>query len=655
MTPEQASEVLAALAQRIAKFGPSFPEALQLFACAHLDDLVSRKGKPDPQVLQQAGLSRAPASDLFGLPAYAARIEMAHFLVRAPGLWTARAAEAASTAGDFPARVLGALTSIKEAAFDAPQAADRWKRLGLGAPDPAWMKLCDALSERFRQAMVCEICLGQGKYSCSSCNGQGGVLCLACKATGKVVDPAEGGKVLCSMCKGRGATACLICNGQKSIKCASCDGKKTRPGVAGGSYRWLVDLGLCDACEGEGSLFKSAAWPCPVCDGNGRLFDRFLKEYGRLPVWLRTREGRSLWNALRWLARHQSPDGSWETFGWSDHCKEPGCTAPSAKPADFDIGLTSLALVSFVSAGLGPDSDLELGRVPAGSVIRKAIGWLLAQQQPDGLISRVGPGKAPTSIKPVYENLMATYALFTAASSITPGEAFSERDKQALKEAAFRALKAALALQNKGAGWGYTPQAPSDSWVTSWGAAALLAAREAGVDVPRMSLAWITMWFDTCTDKKDFHLGYQPAQMGKVNLSGNETFLHHDTLSAFGGLMRMQIEGKPTGTVAAADKLVAMDLPNPDPLRRDFCYWYLGTTFLVQREQRKGSGWSAWSQAAVRESILLQQPLDTCTLGAWLPDDRWSPMGGKVYATAINALLLEQVQGLIPLKASKSK
>jgi len=374
-----------------------------------------------------------------------------------------------------------------------------------------------------------------------------------------------------------------------------------------------------------------------------------------MPLWIRNREGRSIFNALRWLARHQSPDGSWGTAGWSAACKEPGCTAPAARLPDLDIGVTSLALVSCVSAGLGPESDLELGHVTAGSVIRKAIGWLLAQQQPDGMIVRLTAAKAPTSIKPVFENLLATYALFTAANSITPGEAFTEREKQALKEGAFRALKAALALQNKGAGWGYTPQAPSDSWVTSWGAAALLAARDGGVDVPRINLQWITTWYDACTDKKDFHLGYAPAQMGKVNLAGNEVFLHHDTLSAFGGLMRMQIEGKATGTVAAADKLVTLDLPNSDPLRRDFCYWYLATTFLVQREQRKGTGWTAWSQAAVRESITLQQPLDTCTLGSWLPDDRWSLMGGKVYATAIGALLMEQVLGLAPAKASKSK
>jgi len=119
--------------------------------------------------------------------------------------------------------------------------------------------------------------------------------------------------------------------------------------------------------------------------------------------------------------------------------------------------------------------------------------------------------------------------------------------------------------------------------------------------------------------------------------------------------MRMQIEGKASNTVAAADRFVGTDLPNSDPMRRDFCYWYLGTVFQVQREQRKGTGWSQWSQSAARETISLQQMTDTCALGSWVPDDRWSSMGGKVYVTAVNALTMEQLLGLLPAKAAKSK
>jgi serine/threonine-protein kinase len=647
LTPDQEAEILSSLAKKMATLGSARVEALQMFVCAHLDDLLARKGKPDPQILTQAGLAKAPASDLWGPPASIARIEMAKFLVHPPGLWLTRAVELSSIAPDFPSRLLGSLCLIKDATFDAAQAVDRWKRVGAGAPDATWTKFCEAVAAGLKLSMTCEFCGGQGKYPCTACNSQGAVACPTCKGVGKAVDPAEGGLVTCPSCKGRRGAPCPLCSGQKSLKCAVCDGKKARTTLSGGNYRWLIDLGLCDSCEGEGSLFKASGWPCPACDGSGRLWESFLKEYSKLPAWIRTREGRGLYNSLRWLARHQAPEGFWGPTEWTAACREPGCTAfPSS---GLDVGMTSLGLATFLSAGLGPESDLQVGRVSVGSVIRKAIAWLLSQQQPDGSIVH------GSTVKPVYENLLAVYALFTAVASITPSEAFSDKDKAALKDGALRALKAALAVQNKGAGWGYTPMAPSDSWSTSWGAAALLAAREAGVEIPRINLQWIITWYDSTTDKKDFHLGYAPAQMAKVNLAGHEMYLHHDTLSAFGGMMRAQIEGKPSATVAIADKLVTFDLANPDPFRRDFCYWYLATSFLVQREKRTGSGWTAWSQAVLRESLTLQQTIDTCTLGSWLPDERWSPMGGKPYATAMNALLLEQVMGLVPTRAAKAK
>jgi hypothetical protein len=270
------------------------------------------------------------------------------------------------------------------------------------------------------------------------------------------------------------------------------------------------------------------------------------------------------------------------------------------------------------------------------------------------MIHFAGAGGKGASPKPLLEHLIATYTLYTALGAIAPGEAFTEKDKQALRDVALRALRAALTLQNRG-GWGAAPQAPGDSWVTSWGAAALLAARETGVEIQKGTFTALMQFYDAQTDRRDYHLEFSNQQRGKINLPGNETFLHHDTLSAFGGLLRMQIEGKASNTVTTADRLLATDLPNPDPLRRDFVYWYLGTVFQVQREQRKGTGWSQWSQAAAREELTLQQSVDTCALGSWVPDDRWGSAGGKVYATAVNALTLEQLLALVPAKAPKSK
>ena len=639
LTAEMHQAALVALAGQIAALGEAPLEAFHLFACAHVQEIQAKKGKVDPAAAAQARLAKAPVSELWGPAATVGRIEMAMLLSAPYGLRAARAAELAAGAADFPSKYLGALCSVKDPAFDAAAAQARWRKLAAEAPDAGWARYCESVADKIKAATTCEACLGQGRYPCPSCSAQGASVCGACRGTGYTVDP-DTGKISCTACKGRKMFACAGCNGAKGLKCAGCDGKKTRATLPGGHFRWAIDLGICPACDGTGSPFVLAAYPCSKCEGYGRILEDVAREYGRLPAWLKSREGRALFLGLRWLALHQSPSGAWECTKWHANCPDKGCDPAPA--GVLNLGTTSLGLLAFLNAGLGPDSEVELGGLPAGKVVRGAIEWILSCQQPDGAIVS---GK---TIKPVYEHLVATYALYVAAVQSVPGESFTEKDRSALREAAMRALKAALALQAKGGGWGYTAGAAGDTWVTSWGGLALLSAKEAGIEVPRANFVAILQWYDGVTDKRDLHVGYSPTQMAKVNLTGFETFAHHDTLSAFSGLVRSLIEGKATAAVAAADKMMLADLPNPDPLRRDYSYWGLGTMFLLQREQRKGTAWTQWTNATVRELLSLQQSADTCALGSWPADDRWSPLGGATYAVSMNALTLAHIAGTRP-------
>jgi hypothetical protein len=647
LTPERHQKLLELLIQKIAESGTGSVDALQLFACAHLQEISAKKGKIDPALLIQGKFAKGPIADLWGPAASVVRIEIAGLLLKPPGLWVPRAIETASIAGDFPTRYLGALCTIKDQTFDAAPATEKWKKLGPTGPDPAgWSKYCDAVADRIKQETTCELCLGQGRYGCSACAGVGAQPCATCKGVGKVIDPSEGTNLTCKACSGRRMVACTICLGTRGSKCQDCDGKKTRPLLIGTHYRMFLDLGLCDVCRGTGNMFTAVAYPCASCDGAGRSMEGVLKEFSKLPAWaLKGREGRLLHATLRWLARHQSADGSWSTSSWHTHCPETGCKPVTA--GAFDHGLTSLTLAAFLNAGIGPDSPVRFGNVPLGPVVRKAMNWIASQQQAEGLIT------ASQSIKPVYENALAAWALFTAVQLAPVGESFTEKDRTTLREVALRSLKWALNAQARGAGWGYTVGANSDTWVTSWNAMALLAAKDVGVEIPKMNQGYILQWLDGVTDKKDFHLGYMPAQMGKVNLSGNEAFQHHDTLSALGSLVRLQLEGKPSPTYAAADKLLERDLPNSDAMRRDYCYWYFGTLFMAYHEQRRGALWTLWTQSYLREALTLQDPADTCALGSFPTTDRWALMGGKVYAGSMNALTLSHLLNLRPAPPTK--
>jgi hypothetical protein len=645
MTPERHQKLLELLIQKIAESGSASVDALQLFACAHIQELQAKKGKIDAALLLQGKFAKGPILDLWGPAGSVVRVELASLLLRPPGLWVTRAAETASIAADFPTRYLGALCTLKDSAFDATVAMERWKKLSSGAPDAAlWGKFCDAVADRIKTEMTCEMCLGQGRFPCSACGSTGAMLCITCRGTGKVTDPSEGTNVTCKACMGRRAVACTICLGQKGMKCTLCDGKKTRAQLPGTHYRMILELGLCDSCQGAGSLFPTVAYPCPACDGNGRALDAVLKDFSKLPPWvMKSREGRMLYASLRWLARHQAPEGFWGSTAWTASCPEPGCKAAPA--AIMDVGVTSLALAAFLNAGFTPDSTVEFGNVPIGVVIKKAIAWLQAQQAPEGLITH------GTSSRPIFENHMATWALFTAAQLIGPSESFSEKERSTLRETALRALKWSLNNQGKGGGWGSAVGAASDTWVTSWGALAMLAAKDAGVDIPRLNLGYVLQWYDTVTDKKDFHIGFAPTTMGKIT---SDTYTHHETLSAFASLARLQIEGKPSSTYAAADKLIEKDLPNPDPLRRDYCYWYFATVYTAFHEQKRGALWTQWTQALLREELSLQESADTCAMGSFPNAERWSASGGRVYGAAINALTLAQLMGTRPTQSIKA-
>src|SRR5688572_25069319 len=91
---------------------------------------------------------------------------------------------------------------------------------------------------------------------------------------------------------------------------------------------------------------------------------------------------------LRWLARHQHPDGRWSTGHFSDSCGGGSrCGGPGSR--DHDVGLTGLVLLAFLGAGYLPSnrhsfedpfrkdpSDPTRPRtIRFGEVVRDGLRW----------------------------------------------------------------------------------------------------------------------------------------------------------------------------------------------------------------------------------------------------------------------------------------
>ncbi|HVE38926.1 MAG TPA: hypothetical protein VNM14_03495 [Planctomycetota bacterium] len=338
--------------------------------------------------------------------------------------------------------------------------------------------------------------------------------------------------------------------------------------------------------------------------------------------------------SLRWLGRHQNPDGTWGSSDFGGRCIDASCSGKGE--VGFDEGVTSLALLAYLGAGYTQLSkDETVDRVEPGRVIRpgeavkKGIQALLARQDAEGCIGERGP-------KFLYNHAIATLALC---------EAYGMTNADILREPALKAVDFLVAAQNPGAGWRYGVRGgESDTSVTGWAVMALKSAELSGLAFPRKAAYdGALTWIDKATERGPSpRVGYNQAGSGKVYIPGrNEAFADHPTMSAIGLLSHLFIKKDGRDATLAASLLV--ELPEWKEQQIDFYSWYYSTVALYQFDGPTGSHWKKWNEP-MKNALLPQQKLAKhgCENGSWDPSlDRWGSEGGRVYATAINTLTLE--------------
>ena len=89
--------------------------------------------------------------------------------------------------------------------------------------------------------------------------------------------------------------------------------------------------------------------------------------------------------------------------------------------------------------------------------------------------------------------------------------------------------------------------------------------------------------------------------------------------------------------------LIVKNLPTwePGPGEKQstisFYYWYYGSHALFQHG---GKDWGRWNKR-LKQALVKNQRPNGCEKGSWDPLGEWGAPGGRVYATALNALTLE--------------
>ena len=297
---------------------------------------------------------------------------------------------------------------------------------------------------------------------------------------------------------------------------------------------------------------------------------------------------------LGFLARHQSPDGSWDS---------PGNGKSS--------GITGLCMLAFLGAGHKADS-----RDKYGNVITRAATFLI-DTGADGLFinSKTVPRDRGGQF---YSHCIATLALAEAASVGGYG-----RGRSAARtgvDTILKAQKVAKPSEHRG-GWRYSRvSADSDLSVTGWAIMALIGGRHAGASVPRVAL----------NDAARYVKGRSVPDGFNYVAGGKGAGL---AMTASGALS-MQFCGYGNDpSVAAALKTVKASRPAPGS-GADYYYIYYATQAMFQKG---GVDWQYWNSSC-RDYLVELQDKD----GGWpLGLATGEAAAGRYYSTALSVLTLE--------------
>ena len=317
---------------------------------------------------------------------------------------------------------------------------------------------------------------------------------------------------------------------------------------------------------------------------------------------------------LAWLSTQQTAEGFWDadSFGedreaFSDH-------------AYNDIGVTSLALLAFMSEGNttreGPYRDDVLRGVLFLGESVKEDGSLVSLLPPAGLN---------------YDQALAALAL-SEASAFCPSAALRR--------------KAELAI-----GWCAKARIPGGAWrqdlpntsITTWMVHALKAAEWCGLTVDASLYEAAGNWIDKATQTSSGRIGYDGRGTAPARSERNSHYPRErsEAMTAAGAFCRLLLgQTVETNDVIKRHVYRLRKMPpawDPEGLSCDMYYWHFGTIVL---HQLGGDAWEKWWKAlsGVAAGAQLASGEEA---GSWAPIGPWGYHGGRVYSTATMTLSLQ--------------
>ena len=350
--------------------------------------------------------------------------------------------------------------------------------------------------------------------------------------------------------------------------------------------------------------------------------------------------------ALKWLAEHQLPDGSWSY----DHHQAPSCQGKCPNPGQMPeakIAATSMGVLPFLGAGQTNQVGQYQRTVAAG------LTYLMRRMElrPEGG-SLVEPGGQ------MYGHGLATIALceayamqvdprmlrrlrpaYDGSGRASPGEVAPKVRQEAIPLPDLgRAAQAALdyvayAQDPVGGGWRYQPRQPGDTSMVGWQLMAWMSGKMSYLRVSPATAVGAAHYLD--------HVQLDEYGSDYAYLDKNQAT---KATQAIGLLCRMYL-GWPRDHAAITRGVEQMSQSGPVP---GYMYYdYYATQVL---HHYGGELWERWN-TRMRDSLVNSQSKAGHTAGSWhFPGgDHGADKGGRLYCTSLAAQTLEVYYRHMPL------
>lgn len=312
--------------------------------------------------------------------------------------------------------------------------------------------------------------------------------------------------------------------------------------------------------------------------------------------------------ALKWIAAHQLPDGS-----WGFEIGPCACTHRGTLNGCY-TGATAMALLPFLGSG---QTHLE-GQYK--NVVGRGLAALIRHEKPNGDLRQAGGNM---------------YAHGLAA--ITLSEAYAMTHDRKLMAPAQAALNYITYAQDPvGGGWRYQPRQPGDTSVVGWQLMALKSGHMAYLQVPPNTVAGAIKFLNSAQSDSGSKYGYTGPGAG------------HAT-TAVGLLCRMYLGWKKDN---AALTRGVQHLSNIGPSKSDYYYNYYATQVMRHYGE---AYWPKWNNV-MRDQVVNSQITTGHMAGSWdVPaGGHANERGGRLYITSLSTMILEVYYRHMPIYAKEA-